>query len=1224
MASNVNIKIKEAVASKGISTMRINLLKKMVLSVLLVVITTSAASTFAGPGFDGSYLTEYRGGVNTPHTKLASPYAMGKPNVLFLLCKDLGEGQEVKELAQRADLNIDVLFFKAPAEIGGKGMYYSQAMGVSPQEKEEALIEKLSRPFDVIVLGSVLFEGLPPSCKYLLLEKFRKGTGLVIMRYRKSFKFIWKKSKIDKKGIEYITNGMPYEGLFSWAKGWYNYRTGNKTRPLRMKINGKWKIFPKGAPFESGMLAEHVLCFDMGRSRLVTIEDYETRRVWRNQTALFSDIAANDAISMLGMRKELDIHSTVFIKSIYWAANMEARASIVGLPLKTVRIKANEKTIQELKFTYGDKAPKDGYQLRWNINDKLGKKVADGFQKLNGRQKELKLNLPSLRASGFFLNLTLESDKKIVEDWGSIYIQATSPVKFGDIKCDKEFYETNQTVRGTVNATDASKVKVTLIDRHNRDISSGTFTAKNGKATFSLSLNDTESMRIAITAGLLDKNGVVIAETMSDIFVSQMRENDFMMVMWPRSHNQDTIFITNYKTLADELGVNGVVYNGVDLTLSNMSDIQRWHWVGRYMKDVNDPKALKKNLDKVRESTATARKMSRRTHLLGDEVKVGCELSKHGLNVWREWLKKDYKGDIAALNSTWKSNYPSFAEIPVFNKEEIKKYEQDNFPRYLDLKRFAQINTAEFVGKAREITRPTSPHTLVGLQYLSLFNNDAESFARNMNLVSTASPTDPTLKLMRDMCEPGSVFGGWTGGYMNQRHEYRRLIWSNLLNGCNSLWLFTEIGSEGMLACDGRVTDYVKWVLPDYQAVVNGFGQFVMQAKRLDAKVAVLHDYRSVVGGTRFNKLSRYNESHKVFDKILNNAGIQYHYIGGRELEEGILAKEKFKTLLLPFTTCITKKQADKIKLFVKNGGTLIADIAPGVMNGHGKIAVNGMLSDVFGVNQNPVNETINGKVSSSVGIHLPFAMAMPNAKATTAKPMGTVATKPAFYKNRFGKGTAWLLNFSPLAFGDLAEIGEEAQCAKAFGKLFNVKPLLRFEDGEGNPLPGMEIFNIFELGGRKMLGILPSQDIRKTDKAIVLLPKKWYVTNSLTGEYYGYVDKILLGSVKRYQPLIFDLSPVKISGIGAKFASKPTRGKITDVAIKLKGRKNGADIVHYELRGPDGGKCSWFIGNFTLSNGKGTLKLPVAENEKAGEYTLVITDVLSRKSCKSNFVLEK
>ena len=795
----------------------------------------------------------------------------------------------------------------------------------------------------------------------------------------------------------------------------------------------------------------------------------------------------------------------------------------------------------------------------------------------------------------------LETKGKTVEDWGHVYLLAESKVKFGKLAFNKDFYERNDKVSGSIEAPDGSKVRISFFDRWGRDISSGVFAAKNGKAEFSLPLNDTESMRIAVVADLFNKSNKQVAEVTGDLFVSQMHEKDFLIAMWPSTANLDLMFINNYQTLAEKLGVNGVIDEGGDkTTLNGQLAVWRQHWVGRYFKDVNEPKALAKNLKMVKESAATARKYSRRTHLVGDEVRVGCDLSEHGLPVWRAWLKKDYNGDIAKLNSNWGTDYKSFDDIPVFTKKEIEAYKKDHFPRYLDLKRFAQINTGDFLGKVRALTKPVSPHTLAGLQYLSLFKNDAECFARNMNLVSTASPTDPTLKLMRDMCEPGSLFGGWTGGYFNQRHEYRRLIWSNLFNGCNSLWLFIESAGEGMLACDGRIPKHIEWVMADYQAVVNGLGQFVMQATRLDSKVAILHDYRSVIGAERFDKLSRYSESHKVFDKILNDAGIQYHYIGGRELTEGILAKEGFKTLLLPFTTSITTKQAAAIKQFVRNGGTVIADIAPGIMNGHGKVVKKGMLADVFGVDQKAENQPMNGEVTSSVGIKLPFAMAMPGVKASSAKSLGNVSIAPAFFKNKYGKGTAWLLNFTPLAFGDLAEIGSEAECAAAFGKLFDVKPLVHFENAQNKPLPGIEIFNIYDLGGRRMLVILPSLNMPEKDGAKVVLNKEWYVCNTLNGKEYGYTKVIPLGKVKRYEPLIFDLSPVKITGITAKLSAKPVRGKIIDIPVSLEGRKSGEDIIHYELIGPDGKKCLWFNGQATLKNGRGNLKLPIALNEKS------------------------
>lgn len=1177
----------------------------------MVLLAALALPLAAAPNFNGDYLTKYKGGVDTPHAKLASPYANGKPKVLFIVGKDIGEGQEVKEITQRADLDFDVFFCMMSNAIGGEGRYYSEAADVTPKEKERALLDKLSGGWDVIVLGSVQFNSLPPSCKYMLLRKFRKGTGIVAVRYRSDYALFAKGGKPSPEGVDYITGGMPFEGLFSWRTGWLNKMTGKGERPLVLRdptAKTTIKTFPKGAPFERGMLDGLVECRDGGKARLVSIDDRVSRGYWNDQTCFFGDLACDDLTSLLAFRKELDIECGLFAKAIYWAAGMEPKVGLKGLPGQTVKLSAGEPSGLPLSLS----TSADGLTLRWELFDKLGRAVCFGTP-----DKDFAIKLPALHAGGFFLKLQLLDQAGAVEDWGYVHLDVKGKTSFGPVAFDQEFFERGQDAKGSVAAPDNANVKVTLLDRWGRELSAGVFASKAGKAAFSLPIGGTRSMRVAAVAELLDPQGKVAAVATRDVYVPQLVKNDFLLALWPRLQNMDLLFITNRETFAGQLGINAEIGTGLDLTLVNMNEVWRQHWVGRNLPDVDDPEKRKAALDMVGASAREARKLSRRTHLVGDEVHVSTALSANATEPWRKWLAKDYQDDIGVLNSAWGSDYKSFAAIPVFAKDEVDSFKKESFPRYMDISRFAQINTGDFIKEVKDITAPLSPDTLAGLQYLSIFKNDAEYLAMNMDCLSSSSPADPSLRLMRDLGGENALHGGWTGGYFSQRPHVRKLLWTNLANGNNSLWLFIESGGEGILACDGRIAEHAQKVLPDYQAMANGLGTFVARAKRLDSSVAMLHDYRSVVGAEKLDKLSRYEESHKVFDRMLNDNGLQYRYLGGRALENG--AAGKFKVLLLPFANALTAKQTDAVRAFVKGGGTVVADVAPGLMDGHGATVKDGLLADVFGVKQNFDGKTATGAVKSTLGLDLPFGIAVPNVVATTAQSHGTVGGTPALFENHYGKGTAWLLNFTPFSYSDLAEMSQEGQTAAAFAKIVGSKPLARLVDAQGSNICGIEVFNVFELDGRKLLVMLPA---KKATGARLALDGRHHVHDTLTGMDLGLTDHIALDAVEKGCPLVFDLSLSRVEGIDARLSASPAKGRIVDVEVVLKGRDKGRNLVHVELRGPDGKKCPWAIGNEELRDGRATLQLPVAANERPGKYVLTVTDVLSGKAAQLEYTL--
>ena len=84
--------------------------------------------------------------------------------------------------------------------------------------------------------------------------------------------------------------------------------------------------------------------------------------------------------------------------------------------------------------------------------------------------------------------------------------------------------------------------------------------------------------------------------------------------------------------------------------------------------------------------------------------------------------------------------------------------------------------------------------------------------------------------------------------------------------------------------------------------------------------------------------------------QFIYDLGLDFRYLTPESLRKGELNLDEFTVLLLPMTQALGDDDVKAIKNFVHNGGTVIADVRPGLYDDHGKPVPAGLLDDLFGV----------------------------------------------------------------------------------------------------------------------------------------------------------------------------------------------------------------------------------------------------------------------------------
>ena len=176
---------------------------------------------------DGTYLHEVRPVVETPHIAWLKPCAQGAPKVLFLARRPGIYGRTVVEIAQRMD--VDYTAYLLAPDKSERDYWEANIAGSHTEEKEQEAIDKLSRPYDAIVLINFDINWLPKQAQYYLLRQVEGGAGLVAA----DCGVPWP-TKPAPEGVAAITAGVPLSGLPAYSSA----------QRLKDWGAGKWQDLP--------------------------------------------------------------------------------------------------------------------------------------------------------------------------------------------------------------------------------------------------------------------------------------------------------------------------------------------------------------------------------------------------------------------------------------------------------------------------------------------------------------------------------------------------------------------------------------------------------------------------------------------------------------------------------------------------------------------------------------------------------------------------------------------------------------------------------------------------------------------------------------------------------------------------------------------------------------------------------------------------------------------
>lgn len=1199
-----------------------------------------AASAYRMP--DSFY--EVGESVVTPHIAWAKPYYGGPVKALIIAPR--WTQRETIELAQRLSLDYTTCMTWLSNRLGcriDRGIG-SRAQGAMPQDVTAEVLAKLKRDYDVIVVGNVDWRILPREVEYAILKKVHDGTGLVCANHRagrtKTLDAVLASEPVrDDAG--FITHGVPLEALPALGLRERGGEGIGEIIALRRLKRGRVAFlgYPEPPWIERGRMG-YLLKPKLPRFTFLT-----------------------PAMGFVGERELLhyEYYLSLGIKTMLWAAGRGPAVHIESVGPDDVTLKRDELAQAVVTIATRSDRALQGTTVRLVVRDELGKEEHDVEKSLSLQQgrSAITFPMPSLKAGRHFLDASIKKDGKIV-NWGSSCFDVKSDVFVREVALEKASYEKGDEVRGKVvlnePAGHALKVHLSVVDTLGRVTWTRMLAAGAREIPFAFRL-DRPTAIVQNVTGCLIKGDDVIAEARQEFSVRLRNWDDHSFMIW--GYDFGPYSPTEYWVLRQLRGW------GVD-TISNcaphpelargiaLANLYAIPYATRYSTGkvgddlvrrpcLTDSSWQKDERERLIERAKVFAPYGPFAYSLGDENFLGRSnldicFSQTCQADLRKCLQREY-GDLQDLNEEYGTRYEAWEQVKPVTLVDARN--EGTLPLWADHRMHME---EVFVGAHRVATdtiKSVDPTARVGFDGPAFWLSWSWSgmnwweFAKFFDLLNLYSGQTVGLEVVRSFAKKGTIVCSWYGGYFYgnrcgsgwQRNEDMQRFfpwWMAFHRGTATAWYNSWGTIENGMAPDLSAFPCFGWAIEEANELKAGVGKLLMNAERLHDGIAVHYSQASVHASTIDHSLTSISTSQRNFLVVLEDLGLQYEYLSYEQIESGALMKERWRVLVLPHSQALSGKEAEGIRGFVRSGGLVLADLAPGVMDEHCKRLPGGFLDDVFGVKQGAARAKRTGKADISATVDaVRFEAAIPDAVVdgsltlTTAEALGKTGATPVVTVNEFGNGKAVLLNLALDHYETLRKAGSEEPIKNLLRRVLEIRGVrsrikLTTEAGE---LKGCETV-FFRDGPIEYVGLLRSHVAGEpiSVQARMALPQEAHVYDVRAKRFLGFT-KAVETSMRAWRAQLYALLPYRVNGM--KLATGKRVYHQGDVVV-LKATLNtsagkvGTHCIRLTVSGPDGASRPYYSQNVLSEDGKAVGEIPLALNDQPGRWRFVAEDVVS------------
>ncbi len=671
---------------------------------------------------------------------------------------------------------------------------------------------------------------------------------------------------------------------------------------------------------------------------------------------------------------------------------------------------------------------------------------------------------------------------------------------------------------------------------------------------------------------------------------------------------------------------------------------------------LSDPDYQKSRSAELLRMSAIARQFNPSFYSLGDEPYLvgfwdGVDgrdvcFSEHCTRDLRDWLRTRYDG-IAALNAAWGTAYADFDAIEPVIYADAKA--AGNLAPWMAHRQHMVEVFMNALEDAARVIKSVDPAGLVGPEGMfpadPFKGYDWYRMGKNFNFLGGYGfAMDPTANNLLNSFRSGDFnrrisISGWYPDCNPSEEIYSRFDpWGAFLSGQDGLlmWMaspiFVYVSASNGITPQGTLSKYWSECLEEAFHIRSRYYPLLQGAERpLRNRVALYCSQPSSISALHFTPgylkdLPVDVFSGRQWDTWLSSSGIERHFIAGAEVADGILdGKEAPEVVILPGVTALTDAEIAALERFVGNGGTLIADLEPGVLDENGVWRDNAVLQAVFGVVRDGEMTVREKEFTAQLGGGSCTVGAWGNCRAAGAEALVKNGDGEFFFRHAYGKGRAYLANCVP----------PDYRMAARAGKNIAIKEFFRhyFVPAEWNAAYGLEQDHLvnavevftFRSGNAGYLGVTRNARYALTspEEFRLQLPASHHIYDSRDNRYLGYGDRIA-GGVSGDRSRLYALLPYPVRAMELKpAAAEVIPGDDLEVDFQLVKDGAGAWERHVaEVRVFDEqGELLYYRDHVPTADGAGKVMLPTALND-AGLRRIRLTDCATGVSADCAFTI--
>jgi hypothetical protein len=1110
----------------------------------------------------------------TPHTAWAKPYALGRTRVLFFTWGRGLEPREVVELNQRFDLDPKMAFWARVVD-SDREHWHGDTLGV---RRIDRLLES---KWDAFVFINVAMEKLSTDQQSRILEAVTAGAGLVMVG-------------VDDPRV---------------------LKAKNRIAAPASSAGGGVAVDPAGP----------------GGAAFAILKGRGLR------------LPARPAIAYRpGWEVDYDLWAQRLGAGILWAADRgPAVRMVIDTPTGGVDRASLPAAVAGLRWQAA--SVQEGLRIEPRIRRDDG--WTESLPHIEAKEASggVMLPLPRLREGLYSVDVIARSARG-VEGFASARLTVSSARRVASLDLDADWAEAGGRFAGRVALSgpapeSGETLSLGVFDRRGRELARQTLKPASNAASFEVRAEAWMPMLLTVKATLRHGDGEASSAWRFARVVNR-RHDTFNFVMWDvpsgalapygieaLSRAGVTVFLGGMHSLptaAAAFETAWVPYSTRILAQRDDAGVTKpccW----------NDEPRIGARVESIATNCIDARRHGVFVYSLGDEGDVrGSCASPACLAAYRDYLRRSY-GSVAALNASWGTSYAGFDDVRLTDDRDLAEEaarKAGNFPRWYDRQAFESDNFCRLCARFGEAFRRIDPHSICGFEGAGTFRDgdDLDGFIRSNTFWSPyPGPAD---EVVRSIAPSNFPHANWMG-YTKDAETLLQKYWRMVTLGSDSVWWWRWEGIgrfRGWLSPTLDPYPAVKDILADTQPVRDGLGRLLRASAMQDDAVGMLYSqpssYAARIGhGPSFGT---YEGEHLAWHQSLRALGLNFRYVTDAMLRRGEADLKRFKVIVLPLTQAIGDTEAGHLRQWVEAGGTLVADVRPGIYDDHLKARTIGAMDRVFGVRRTAETNAVpfSGAVTGAVAATSPVLDFLRIRTDPGVAPDGARAAGSAggtlYLSHGFGKGRAMLLNTVMSTCSNpnsVATPDAPVDVLRAVLAGAGVHPAVRLSAADGGRVRNADVTR-WMAGGIEIVSFLRHSGNPETVRAALAGPRHVYDISG--GRSLGECDTFEV-ALAPARARFFALSPRAIKAPSVAVASRRAgRGSPVVATVRFPGA-NGPRAARLDLTGPDGREADWGTRAVVCGPEGAEIALPVAWNDPPGAWTVRVVDVLTKReaSCR-------